>query len=194
MIQLNLKYKGSRNYLQGGDIYNAIVHELTLRLGGHLARLAFKSFARKQVDLLLENPSDAFNPMGSGIWKSGSGELYRFWLVETDRSVTESYPFEEEAITRDAEVSGEAICSRCANSYSLIENIIALTKRLNYALVPHVDGKWLFGQLDLISGLPCRWSKLCIERKQCVGSSFSRNRITIDDADYGEIRFIGGQP
>ena len=35
MIQ-NLKYKGSRDYLQGGDIFNAVVHALSGKFGGHL--------------------------------------------------------------------------------------------------------------------------------------------------------------
>jgi len=39
MTTLYLKYKGSRNYLQGGDIYNAIDDLLSARFSGHLACL-----------------------------------------------------------------------------------------------------------------------------------------------------------
>jgi len=194
IININLKYKGSRTYLQGGDIYNAIVEELSAQLEGYLARLAFKHFARNQVELLFENPVDSANLVGSGMWRTATGESQRFWIRETAGSVTDSYPFDEEVITSAAVIEYESIRVEHVNPYTLIENIIALTKKLNYALSPDVKGKWLFGQIDLKQSLPTEWDLIQIERAVCVGSSFSRNRIVIDGADYGEIRFIGGEP
>jgi len=44
---MNLKYKGSRNYLQGGDIYNAIVDSLASEFGGHAMCI------RNQIKLVL---------------------------------------------------------------------------------------------------------------------------------------------
>ncbi len=194
MIDFQLKYKGPRTYLHGSDIYNAVAEALSARYGGHLVRLSFKHLARKQCQLLLEPPADSSRVMGNGSWQWGTGEIHRFWLRETDRPVTESYPFDEDAITDPAHLQGLAIRGRRTNDYSVIENVIALTKRLNYALSPDVKGKWLFGQLDLVEGLPTLWQEIGIERTVCVGDSFSRNRILIDGADYGEIRFIGGKP
>ncbi|MFB1489889.1 MULTISPECIES: hypothetical protein [unclassified Thiocapsa] len=194
MIDFQLKFKGTRNYLQGGDIYNAIAEALSARFGGHLVRLAFKHFARNQCQLLFQHPAETGKVMGNGTWQAASGEMQRFWLCETDRPVTESYPFDEDAITAPAQLEGEAIVGHRSNDYSVIENVIALTKRLNYSLSPDVDGKWLFGQLDLTAGLPDTWQTIRIDRMVCVGDSFSRNRILIDGTDYGEIRFIGGQP
>ena len=194
MIDFELKYKGTRNYLQGGDFYNTINEMLSTRFGGHLVRLVFKHFARNQCQLLLERPADTGPVIGHGTWQAASGDTQRFWLRETDRPVTESYPFDEEAITDAAQVEGEAIVGHRSNDSSAVENVIALTKRLNYALSPEVNGKWLFGQLDLTAGLPESWQAIRIERTSCVGDSFSRNCIFIDGVDYGEIRFIGGQP
>ena len=142
----------------------------------------------------MEEPADTRNVLGTALWKSDSGEEKRLWLTETDVAVTESYPFDEEAILAHAAVDDQHIQLTVPNAYSLIENIIALTKKLNYALSPQVNGKWLFGQLDLQQKLPKSWESLCIDRTICVANSFSRNRILIDDQHYGEIRFIGGQP
>ena len=90
MIDLKLKYKGSRNYLQGGDFYNAITDQLTNRLGGYLTRLAFKHFARHQSLLALDPPTENLPVIGNGTWRAASGEAQRFWLLETDIAVTES--------------------------------------------------------------------------------------------------------
>ena len=194
MTQLNLKYKGSRTYLHGSDILNALVDIFSVEQEGHLSKLVFKHFARHQIAVLCEKPSDLAQVMGNGIWKSTQGDPQRFWLIETGVPVVDSCPFDEESITSQSETSGESIQAARANSYTAIENVIALTKKLNYLLTPDVDGKWLFGQIDLSRRLPREWNTIRIERKVCVGNSFSRNNIHIDAADYGEIRFIGGRP
>jgi len=191
---LQLKYKGARTYLHGSDIFNALEDSLSVSDAGYLSKLVFKRFARNQIAILMEEPADTRNVLGTALWKSDSGEEKRLWLTETDVAVTESYPFDEEAILAHAAVDDQHIQLTVPNAYSLIENIIALTKKLNYALSPQVNGKWLFGQLDLQQKLPKSWESLCIDRTICVANSFSRNRILIDDQHYGEIRFIGGQP
>ncbi len=194
MIELTLKYKGARHYIHGGDFYNAIDEHLTQRLGGHLTRLAFKRFARNQCRLLLEPPTDMSPVMGNGSWCTASGEAQRFWLYESDTPVTASYPFDEDAITTAAAINENSILGQGCHSYTAIENIIALTKMLNYVLTPDIAGKWLFGQLDVNAKLPSHWDEMRIERYLCMGSGFSRHHINIDGNELGEIRFIVGEP
>jgi hypothetical protein len=194
MTTLYLKYKGSRNYLQGGDIYNAIDDLLSARFSGHLACLVFKRFARNQIELQFEKPDDSSRLVGHGTWQILPADVVEFWMQETTQHVTDSYPFQEECITQPAEVEGTMIRGRRENAYSLIENIIALTKCLNYALTPDVDGKWLFGQLNLEKALPTEWDEIVVRRGVDVGNRFSRNQIEIDGEGFGEIRFIGGAP
>ena len=193
MFQIELKYKGNRTYLQGGDIFNALM-ESFLQIGdGFISRLVLKSFAINQIKVLHKAPDRDKGILGNGLWKYTDGSEQRFWLQETEEPVTDSYSFNEDAITDEATLSGEAILLEMQNEYTLIENIIALTKRLNYLLSPDVRGKWLFGQIDLHRALPEYWKLIEIERKICVGNSFSRNIIQIDGDVYGEIRFIGGE-
>jgi len=193
-ILLDLKYKGARSYLQGGDIFNTLEDELSSSDDGYLSKLVLKHFARNQIELLMEEPADIASVLGTALWKSSSGEEKRLWLTETDVAVTETSPFDEEVILTHARAEDQHIQLTVTNGYSVIENIIALTKKLNYTLSPQVSGKWLFGQLDLQQKLPKSWESLCIDRTICVANSFSRNRILINDQHYGEIRFIGGQP
>ena len=193
-ILLDLKYKGARTYLYGGDIFNALEDALSSSDDGYLSKLVFKRFARNQIEVLMEEPADNKNVFGTALWKTASGEVRSLWLTEIDAAITESYPFDEEVILTHATIKDNRIQLTVTNEYSVIENITALTKKLNYALSPQVSGKWLFGQLDLQRKLPKSWESLCIDQTICVANSFSRNRIFIDDQHYGEIRFIGGQP
>lgn len=191
---LNLKYKGARTYLQGGDIFNALEDAFSVSESGYLSKLVFKRFARNQIAVVMEEPTERASVLGTAIWKSASGDEKRLWLTEIDVAVTESYPFDEEAIVAQSSINDQHIRLTVPNTYSTIENIIALTKKLNYVLSPNVSGKWVFGQLDLKQELPRSWESLCIDRTICLANSFSRNRILINDQHYGEIRFIGGQP
>ena len=105
-----------------------------------------------------------------------------------------SRPYDEDGLVAPAVREGNTIALRGRSQFTPIEEIIALTKRLNYELTPDVDGKWLFGQLDLDDTLPEEYSSLQITRTNVVGTRFSVNTIEIDGARFGDIRFIVGSP
>ena len=194
MTLLKLRYKGSRDYLHGSDIYNAIVDSLGNEFSGHLARLVFKRVVRNQIRIAMNEQVSMEEVVGRGTWRTSIGEQIQFRLLESALPVTETYKFDEDAITSRALIDGEIIRGVRSNSYTLIENIVALTKCLNYSLVPDVRGKWLFGQIDLEAALPYEWNNLTITRTNLAGNAFSRNSITISGREFGEIRFIVGAP
>ena len=194
MISLKLRYKGSRNYLHGSDIYNAIVNSLGNEFTGHLARLVFGRVARNQIKISMSEQVSLEKVVGRGTWRTSIGEQIQFWLIESALPVTESYEFDESAITAGALIDNEIIRGVRSNAYTLIENIVTLTKCLNHSLAPDVKGKWLFGQINLEGALPHEWSNLAITRTHLVGNAFSRNNITINGREFGQIRFIVGTP
>lgn len=191
-VNLNLKYKGDRNYLHGSDIYSVLVGYFHENNQSYIKRLAFKSFARDQVTLTFD---EAFSKQSIAYGLvSGDEGVKKFYLIETSEPVEDRYPYNENLITDTAEIAQERITGESGNPYTVIENIIALTKQLNYHLSPDVSGKWLFGQIDLNASLPDSWHKMVITRKSCIADSFSRNLIDIDGKNFGEIRFIVGEP
>lgn len=191
----DLKFKGSRRYLQGGDIYNEIQDILSDTLGGFVSKLVFKRFARTQIELLIGSPPYVENPLGSGVVTSWSGEkVADFWFRETGREISDSYPFEEDLIWNAIVISDQYIVSQRKNPYTPIENVISLTKKLNCELSPEIEGKWLFGQIELECCLPEEWKEIKISRRSCIANRFSRNTICVDGCNIGEIQFIVGRP
>lgn len=191
---LTLKYKGSRNYLHGTDIFNSLQDALSKKEVGHLAKLVFNRFARNQIEVLMEEQATDNHKLGYAVWKPVSGKEKHLWLYETGVLVNGSYPYEEDAILSNSMIQDRVIKLSASNPYSTIENIIALTKKLNYAISPDVQGQWLFGQIDLQLKLPEEWKLIQINQTVGLANKFSRNRILIDGLLYGEIRFIVGQP
>lgn len=193
---LTLMFKGDRDYIQGGDIYNVLCDTALERYEqGYVSSIVFKCFARNQCCL-------SFQPMegGGALLATGKmlekGEIaHEFWLYESSEPVVERYPFDEGAIVREAsvDIDGKRISRAECASYSAIEQIIALTKKLSYSLYPEVDGKWVFGQLNLHAPLAAQGDLEIIQRSALSGR-FSINDIVQSGLPVGSIRFVVGKP
>lgn len=194
MKLIEFKFKGARNYVQAGDFFNEISLALAPTGAGYLGKLVFKSFARNHCYLYDHKPEEEQRSVGSCAWVRSDGETATYWIVESDRPVTDSYVFQEELIVDRATVRGEEIFGDGSNPYSTIENIIALNKKLCYALSPAVDGRWVFGQINLTKPLPEKFRAMLLRRTHALADKFSRSSIEIDGDTFGEVRFIVGKP
>lgn len=184
---LRFRFKGERNYVQGGDIFDA----LEAWFGDQewqLLELSFRGFSRRQMCCVLDNPGEDIK--AEGVVIDRNGQRAPFWLLETDEPVTERYPFDEDAITRHAQQDGKTISASATPGYSVIEQIIALTKALNYRLTPEVNGKWVFGQLRLNQPLPKNAEHFVIRQKTLLAGRFSVQEVALDGKVVGQIRFI----
>ncbi len=191
---LGLGFKGERTYIQGGDIYNAIATAIAIAdPTTFVEHLAFRQFARRDCDLTWVKPDDGAVLIAQGRSRSKDGPR-PFWVIQSQRDAVGRRPFDEDSITDAAVSAGNEIWSQQRSAYTPIEEIIALTKRLAYELTPEVDGKWVFGQIDLEGPLPTAYEKIAIVQKNLIAGRFSVNEITIDETEVGNIRFITGAP
>ena len=191
---LNLGFKGDRNYVQGGDIFNAVEREFRERdTNSYVSHISFRHFVRSDCDLVWERPEDAETLVAQGRWSASTGEQ-PFWVIESTRPVTGRRGFDEDRLLAPAMLSRDEIRLDQRSEYTAIEEVIALTKRLSYAIEPDVSGKWVFGQLNLDRALAGEYSSLTIERANSIPGRFNVNRIIVDDEPVGDIRFIVGEP
>lgn len=189
---LNFQFKGDRNYNQGGDIFS-LVDDCCASFGFRVSSLAIKKFTKNNLELFIDESSAPENASGS-IVASGklfgkSGGFHDFFLRDTDIPVKGRREFDEDSIVDKALIDGSGIFLNELTDYSVIEHVIALTKKLSYTLSPLKKGKWVFVQLQLSAPLPPKASNIGIVRESCVADKFSRNRILINNSPYGEIRF-----
>lgn len=196
---LPLSFKGDRKYLQGGDIYNAVSNiaaELIGVPGAFVEWIAFRRFARMSCEVSIEPPIEQSQIVSQArVRAPGTGSL-DVWLVETTIPVTSRRPFDEAQLLAKASLGpdGRSASLPERSVYSPIEDVIALTKHLNYAVSPVVNGKWVFGQLDLAEPLSGDYRRLKIRLKQMIGGRFSVNEIIVDGHNIGTISFIVGDP
>lgn len=195
---LELKFKGERKYLHGSDFFNTLTQLSTELLGeaGFVEKLAFKSFAKNACVLIDSKPSDETFVAHIRLKSNTRALRKEYWIQETSDSVTESYVFDEDSLVAPANIDldSQSIILKERSSFSPIEEIIALTKSLNYKVSPSISGKWVFGQLDLLKPLRDDYQVLHIEMKSLIKNRFSVNEIKLDDDSVGTMRFIVGSP
>lgn len=195
---LALSYKGSREYLHGTDFFNVLaelVPEITGDPDAFVERLIFRRFARMACEVTTDQPADQTKTIGQVRFRSTRDACYLdAWLVETDISVSIRQPFDEERLLASASLNEDTRSARLPlrSVYTPIEEVVILTKYLNYAISPEVAGKWVFGQLDLLEPLTGSYQILEIQMKNLIANRFSVSDILIDGHRIGTVRFIVG--
>jgi hypothetical protein len=196
MSMLKLRFKGERSYIHGSDVYNAVsLVASELFDQGYVSSIAFKKFARGQCFLSFSQDSARGGVVASGSILAHGNVQHEFWLYETEELVTDRYPFDEEAIVCGATYDefAKRICRAEGSGYTPVEDVIALTKRLNYLVCPEVEGKWVFSQLSLMAPLANSGS-LAITMRSTLRGRFSVNDIVQAGVAIGTIRFVVGKP
>lgn len=191
---IGLEFKGNRNYLHGSDIYNSIDKIAKERFDGWVSSITFRSIAKNQLELVWEKPLDKNNVCVTGKITDKVLVKHDFWLVDTNSSIQNRYEFNEKLITDSSLVNLEKreVQLSYHTQYTPVEEIIALTKQLNYTITPVVLGKWLFSQLDITERLNNNGNFKILMRSLLAGK-FSINEIYISDKLVGTIRFVVGE-
>lgn len=192
---LNTSFKGNRKYLQGGDLFNSVNSFLENKFSNnniYIKNLKFNRFTYTAVSISFqnENPQDRIAE-GEFIV---DGELNKFYLQKTNVSPKDRVDFDEESMIKRACFEGVQAKLSVPLEFSAIEVIVSLTKALNYKLESPKSGKWVFGRVDLFSGLPKINSNLIIRNIKNISGRFSINEIIIDGILVGNIQFVVGEP
>lgn len=190
--QLELKYKGARDYLQGPDIYNETLAWLTSQKDEVKdIDFTFHRLARHQLKAVAGAAPEGSEPVAVCAFTSG-GVRERAHLVETEQAVTGRYPYPEDEIVSSMELDLAARKGvlRGEAAYSDIEVWVAMTKVLHYKVFPQLKGKWLF-----VRGRFPRYVRhsAASERTLVIAASFNdkltRSEAWLDGVKVGEIYF-----
>ncbi|MBI5643974.1 MAG: hypothetical protein HY954_10935 [Deltaproteobacteria bacterium] len=195
IVPLTLAYKGQRNYLQGGDLYNGIIDAIDGHVDGKKGpfRLAVHNFASRQCDMLInESGEQLTKPEGLvAEFTIGSARgMVTGWLMETERDVVNRNPYDESVIQALCTDEGESIEMRGETPYTPIEVAISMTKQLHYRLYPIVDGKWIFTKLELGRLLEDNDSaRLKVTARHNLNNRLTKSIITAGGEQVGSIYF-----
>jgi hypothetical protein len=155
IIESVLGFRGDRNYLQGADIYEAVLDAVaTVGMGNVCGSvsLILKKFAESQLDIAVCGGHDPDLPPVSpaGVFRIGLSEGFACgWLSVSSREVTTRFPYEEAAILDATRISGRVAKIENDPGYSAIEIAIAMTKQLHNVLYSAPTQRWIFSRLEI---------------------------------------------
>ncbi|MGH6930941.1 MAG: hypothetical protein ACREEE_00750 [Dongiaceae bacterium] len=189
IIPLDLPFKGSRQYLHGTDIFNAVI---SLMRPQHGVAIRLHRVMRHPIDLLPADnlPRTSDDSAGSYSQFEADGSK-RIWLFCENRSrqVMRRIPYDENDIVADAVHRDGQIMSPGPSNYTFIERIVALHKAM---LRSRSDlggtGAWLFTHLD-VTRVPWHPGRLELKLASALGTTMVKSVISCDGATIGHIAF-----
>ncbi len=197
-ILLKTAFKGERDYLQGGDLYNAIIKSTSrvfpeiLKCG---LKLSFHDFLRKRPLMFL-----SFSPMEipknrkmavDFNFQTQNGKPY-VWgqLFESEELVQERNPYNESVLHENCNIRDKVVTLQGESEYSIIEIAVSMTKLLHQKLYSEIPGKWIFTRLDIKKLLrEGDADSIEIALQKNLGSRLTRSEIRTKNGVFGNIFF-----
>ncbi len=196
---VELKFKGSRDYLHGTDVYECAVDVLRQRwpaIDGR-CRFAFHRMTRVPLSAIIDTFAVGVARPGNCVAEmhvTGGAAQASVWFVERGGDVGGRYPYDEEAVVRDCTIKGNRIAlTSPPPSRTMVEIVVAMTKQLHNAVSLPQKGKWLFTRLDLKRLFdPADAPMLSVTLVSPARAAVTRSDIASGSQQLGSIYFSVG--
>jgi hypothetical protein len=191
--QIQFRFKGTRNYVHGTDMFNAMTSSCP---SSSMNNLRFTIHDIVQTPLCQLYWTDRKDELGDiadirvrcQFVINGSTQ----WLVLTqgEGEITSGarYDFDEEKIISRCLMEAGAIRLVQKSQYTFIENIVAMNKHMHQQLFPEADGKWMFTRIDL-DVLCDEQENLALEFKHNMNFRLTKSDVLVSGNKVGDIYF-----
>ncbi len=187
MKLLEFEFKGDRKYVHGTDMINKFLDTVQ---GYNSLSIQIRKITTK--NLYVVEASNNLPLVANISLNVEGGSIEKYYLVESDQDAKGRYSYNEEKLVESAEIDSESEVAtiKYSNTYSLVENIVALHKKLVNQIISS-DVKWLFVELKLnLSSLELlKGDLIAIRIKRKLGFKLVESIISINKVDLGVIRF-----
>ncbi len=195
-LDLNLPYKGDRDYLHGTDMYAKTLEVLNAVRPDALTggcRLVIHRTARHQCRLLYTGVDEtAPRPeklVAEFILSAGTGNTTA-WLVETTQAIRDRRPYVESRIFDYCRLTDRSIRLNDQTGFSAIEELVAMNKLLHNTHYPPENAQWYFTRLDLTRLLvDTDTGNLVVSLQKNFNQRLTRSAISAHGEMIGHIFF-----
>lgn len=197
-LQLSVPQRGSREYLQGGDILRAVFDEVDKVLDADdisFIRLKFSNLSHSALKLALhpgEEPDRAGQPPNGILTvKLRDGNSLEGRLFETGRPICDRIEGFEPQVVENTVTADQTAVAQPVPGADVIEHIVFATKHLHNSLFPLEEGRWAVVDFVLNRHLPfAPWGPVSVHIESGAGGKITASKITINDEPIGIVRFM----
>jgi hypothetical protein len=184
-MNIDFQFKGNRNYVHGTDMVNKY---LSNKSGVKSFSIQIKKMTSKNLRIT-NNAVDQV--VVSEFIIQNNNKMEKDYFVETEVEASGRYDYDEEALVSEAQIKQDekSISMDSNNSYTFIENVVALNKKLVTRLISD-EVKWLFVGLELTE-IPIVKddAKLLLSVIKNLGTKLVQSKIALNEKEIGTIKF-----
>jgi hypothetical protein len=195
------RYKGDRNYVHGPDVFDAMlktVHDYFNNYPNEI-KGSFHRFLQNDGIISIYDNNKSINykiifAFFSIILNEAS---YKIVITAAKNKVCLSYDYDEHKILENMECYDGEIKMILKSSYTYMEQIVAMTKKLHLTFYPLDDKNWLITKIHLIDAIdPVIFPghMLSIKTEKNFHYRLTQNTIFLDDKFVGRIWFSKPAP
>lgn len=203
-LHLELPFRGKRTYLQGADLYDAVMNTLLpARPDLRQARVSVSYHAlltrRPWLVVGEENaPPERTSPAYRGAFALRSAQkTTHVLLMESDQDVAARVPCDEDNQVAAAEIHPtrrEAVLTNPATGSAAVL-VVALNKKLHHAALPGLAARWIFTRFELPAPLPAGTPRhLEVRLRGIMGGAMTRSDVFLDHQPAGSVFFCADSP
>jgi len=192
--ELIFKFKGKRTYVQGADIFDKVLEIVHDFFGTYpnLIKASFYNLLEHEGVFSIYDGTESINKESCCALFSIYIEQskYRVKVTATENKILSSKQYNEDTVLAGINIKNKVASMIVKQSYSYMEQIVAMTKQLHFIVYPEVKGKWLFSKLDLkdvINPLLFLDKRLLIEAKKNFHYKLTQNAIYLDTKHLGDV-------
>lgn len=193
---IHFKYKGNRDYVQGPDIYDAMLGK-TLEVFA-----AYPTQVKGSFNRLLKN--NGILRIHESIDKTDNEKLYAFFsitigsdqyyavLLDAGTKVSSSYNYDEEKVLENMVFQVDKVTMQIKSGFTYMEQIVAMTKKLHLLIYTEVKGKWLFTKINIRKYINPELYQNChlaVKARKNFHYSLTQNLISVNGKEIGDIWF-----
>jgi len=194
VFDLNFCFKGSRKYVQGPDIFDAIVKLLSKEFA-NITKLKYTAYEMlySNATLYITNKfvKKEYETINSIITFFSDDEKYYAVVCNNGKTITCSTDYSEEVVEKNSEIIENTISFQNTLPYSFTEIVVSMNK---YFLNQTIDeqGKWIvtkfdYLHLDDISNINNATIK--IELLQNLNNKLTKSKLLLNNKEVGYLYF-----
>jgi len=192
--QIDFKYKGERDYIQGPDMFNTLMDtskSTAIYSNIHFTIHDFVRTARCQLYVTDNNESlDTLDDIA--VRCQLDIDAITHWLaiapLANDNTIKERYAYDESEIISLCDMLDDGIVLSQLSPFSFIETIVAMNKHMHQQLFPEVAGKWIFTRIDLPFSCDAR-ENLALRLRHNMNYRLTKSDIEFNGKKIGDIFF-----
>ena len=194
--EISFRFKGNRTYVHGTDIFDKILDTSRTFFKEYPTWIkgSFHRLLTNDAIFQIYNDSDTIN--NENFYARFSIKIkdnsYQFLINSAKFLICSSYEYNEEMVLDKMVIEGKKARMTAKSSYTYIEQLVSMTKKLHLIIYPNTTPKWLFTKIEIRDVLdPALYPKheLAIVAQKNFHNKLTQNAILYDGIYLGNIWF-----